>query len=214
MDAKLRKEHLHKDVSHPKNLYPVMQSILLREHEMRRATEHFWVASLDIKNRLLNVELVNIGAANMVSVQPPEVFRLAIYKAAPRIILVHNHPSGVLVPSHEDKHFTDHMMKVGKLIKIEVCEHLIISETNCFSMRDAGILEELEKSGLFEVTSKVSKEWQEWQEGELKKKASDDRAKQIAIRSIELGLSIEDIVKITGLRKASVGKLLKEIKGK
>jgi hypothetical protein len=48
MDAKLRKKHLHKDVSHSKNLYPVMQSILLREQEMRRVTEHFCVASLGI----------------------------------------------------------------------------------------------------------------------------------------------------------------------
>jgi DNA repair protein RadC len=190
-----------------------MQSILKREHPMRRAIEYFWVASLNNKNKLLNVELVSIGAANRVGIQPPEVFRLAIYKAAPRIIMVHNHPSGELTPSHGDRHQTDRMMKVGELLNIKVIDHLIISETDCFSMRDTGILTELEESGLFEVTSKVSKEMKEWQEEELKKKSSDERAKVMAIRSLEYGLSVDVVAKLTGLRKSVVEKIGRGIKG-
>jgi DNA repair protein RadC len=214
MDAKLRKDQLKKEIRYSGDLYPVMQQILMREHVMRRAIEHFWVASLDNKNKLLNVELINIGAANRVGVQPPEIFRLAIYKAAPKVILVHNHPSGVLLPSHEDKYLTDRMMKVGNLINIKVVDHLIISETDCFSMADTGILKELEQSGMFEVTSKVSKEMKEWQEEELKKKTKYENSREIALRSLEIGLSIDDIVKITKLRKSVVEKINKEIKRK
>jgi DNA repair protein RadC len=214
MNARLRKEHVNKDISRTSELYPVMQSILLKEHPMRRAIEYFWVASLNNKNRLLNVELVSIGAANRVGVQPPEVFRLAIYKAAPRIIMVHNHPSGDLIPSDGDRHQTDRMMKVGKLLNIEVIDHLIITETDCFSMRDAGILAELEESGLFEVTSKISKEMKEWQEEELKKKAVAERNREIAALLIKKGLGIAEIVEISKLRKSVVEKMVKEVKGK
>jgi DNA repair protein RadC len=214
MDAKLRKDQLKKEIRYYSDLYPVMQQILLREHVMRRAIEHFWVASLDNKNKLLNVELINIGAANRVGVQPPEIFRLAIYKAAPKVILVHNHPSGVLVPSHEDKYLTDRMMKVGTLINIAVIDHLIISETECFSMAEAGIMKELENNGLFEVTRKVTKEMKEWEEEELKKKAVNERNKEIAALLIKKGLGITEVVEISKLRKSVVEKMVKEMKGR
>jgi DNA repair protein RadC len=160
------------------------------------------------------VELINIGAANRVGVQPPEVFRLAIYKAAPKVILVHNHPSGVLVPSHEDQYLTDRMMKVGTLINIAVIDHLVISETDCFSMAEAGIMKELENNGLFEVTMKVTKEMKEWEEEELKKKAADERARVMADKLFKDGFDIAAVVKYTGLRKSVVEKMVKEIKRK
>jgi DNA repair protein RadC len=211
MNAKLRKDQLQKEIKHKGDLYPVMQSILLREHKMRRATEHFWVASLNAKSRLLNVELINIGAANRVGVQPPEVFRLAIYKAAVSIIMVHNHPSGVLKASHEDKNLTDRMMKVGKLLNIKVEDHLIISETDCYSMGEAGILNELRKSGLYEVTLKETEDMKKWREEELKKKTREEKAREMALRSLEYGLSVEVVANLTGLRKSSVEKMKREM---
>lgn len=69
----------------------------------------------------------------------------------------------------------------------------------------------LAKSGLYEVTHKESEEMKQWREEELRKRAGDDKAREIALRSIELGLSVDDIVKITGLRKASVEKMRREI---
>jgi DNA repair protein RadC len=211
MNAKLRKDQLQKEIKHRGDLYPVMQRILLREHQMRRAIEHFWVASLNAKDRLLNVELINIGAANRVSVQPPEVFRLAIYKAAVSIIMVHNHPSGVLKPSNDDKALTDRMMKVGKLLNIRVADHLIISETDCYSMEEAGILNELRKSGLYEVTLKETEDTKRWREEELQKKASDERAKVIAIKLLELNEPVDKVVMVTGLRKSNVEKMKREM---
>jgi hypothetical protein len=98
MKVRLSKEHRNKQISYGGSLFPVMQQILMREspnlRSGHRAIEYFWVASPDNKNRLLNVELVNLGSVNRLQVSQPkvgtEVFRIAIYKAAPRVVLVHN----------------------------------------------------------------------------------------------------------------------------
>src|SRR5690606_40012143 len=76
------------------DVYNVMQQVLLRENKIRRNQEHFWVVGLNNKNKILFIELISLGAVNSVQVNPPEVFRMAIYKMAVKMILVHNHPSG------------------------------------------------------------------------------------------------------------------------
>jgi DNA repair protein RadC len=211
MKARLSKEDLKKSIYYGSDLYPVMQSIFMREAKIRRVQEHFWVASLNVKGRLLNVELINIGATNRIAVQPPEVFRIAIYKAAVSIILVHNHPSGVLMPSHEDRQQTDRFMKVGKLLNIKVEDHLIISETNCYSMQANGVLDELRKSGLYEVTLKETEEMKKWREEELAKKSREDEKRQIADKLLSDGFDTDAVVKYTGLRKSSVEKMKREM---
>jgi DNA repair protein RadC len=211
MKARLSKEDLKKQIYYGADLYPVMQSIFMREAKIRRVQEHFWVASLNVKGKLLNVELINIGATNRIAVQPPEVFRIAIYKAAVSIILVHNHPSGVLKPSHEDRQQTDRFMKVGKLLSIKVEDHLIISETDCYSMQANGVLDELRKSGLYEVTLKETEDVKKWREEELAKTAKEEKAREIALKLLNFGLSVDDVVANTGLRKSSVEKMVKEL---
>jgi DNA repair protein RadC len=211
MKARLSKEDLKKSIYYGSDLYPVMQSIFLREAKIRRVQEHFWVASLNVKGKLLNVELINIGATNRIAVQPPEVFRIAIYKAAVSIILVHNHPSGVLMPSHEDRHQTDRFMKVGKLLSIKVEDHLIISETDCYSMQANGVLDELRKSGLYEVTLKETEEMKKWREEELAKSAKEERSREMALWLLKKGMSVDEIVEGTKLRKSSVEKMKREM---
>jgi DNA repair protein RadC len=222
MDAKLKKADKEKTIFTGADLYPVMQSILLRENRMRRAIEHFWVASMDNGYKLLNVELINIGAANRVAVQPPEVFRLPIYKVAARVMLVHTprrfgrgrHPSGLLQPSEEDKDFTDRMIKVGKLLRINVADHLIITETGHYSFAAQGLMMELAKSGAYEVTKKESEETKKWKEELLLKKGEDKAKREMALWMLGRNMPVSDIVEATKLRKSSVEKLRKELKGK
>ena len=128
-----------------------MQQVLLRENKIRRNQEHFWVIGLDTKSKLLFVELVSLGATNRVQVNPPEVFRMAIYKLAVNMILVHNHPSGSIDPSDADKDFTERMIKTGQLLKIDVVDHLVISEKKFFSFGDEGLIDELKKSARYEI---------------------------------------------------------------
>jgi DNA repair protein RadC len=217
MNVKLRKEHRNKEINYGGSLYPVMQSILMRESPVRRSIEHFWVASLDNKNRLLNVELVNLGSVNRVHVKPPEVFRIPIYKAAPRVVLVHNHPSGdigILTPNEADKNFTDHMMKAGKLLNIDVADHLVITETEYYSFKDRGYMLLLSKSGKFEITLAETEEIKAWQYEMERKKGADDAKRAMAMKMIAKNEPLDRIVEYSGLRKSSVEKMAREMGGK
>jgi DNA repair protein RadC len=192
------------------DLYPIMQEVLLRQNKMRRSIEYLWVASLNTKNWVTNIELINIGSANRVATEPPELFRVPIYKAAVNIILIHNHPSGSLVPSPADKDFTDRMMKVGKLLNIAVVDHQIITETGFYSFSNAGLMKELAKSGLYEVTHKESEEMKAWKLEIERKKGKDEMAREMAARMLEKGYDIDEIVDLTKLRKSSVEKMRRE----
>jgi DNA repair protein RadC len=193
------------------DLFPIMQEVLLRQNKMRRSIEYLWVASLNTKNWVTNIELINIGSPNRVATEPPEIFRIPIYKAATSIIMVHNHPSGSLVPSAADKDFTDKMMKVGKLLNITVADHQIITEKSFYSFANAGVMKELAKSGLYEVTHKESEEIKKWREETLLKKGEEKRARAMAERMLEKGYDIDEIVDLTKLRKASVEKMRREM---
>lgn len=193
------------------DLYPIMQEVLLRQNKMRRSIEYLWVASLNTKNWVTNIELINIGSPNRVRTEPPEIFRVPIYKAATSIIMVHNHPSGSLTPSPADKDFTDKMIKVGKLLNIAVVDHQIITETDFYSFSHAGLMQELAKSGLYEVTHKESEEMKAWKLEVERKKGADEKARAMAARMLEKGYDIDEIVDLTKLRKASVEKMRREM---
>ncbi|NJM25496.1 MAG: JAB domain-containing protein [Bacteroidia bacterium] len=131
-------------VLNSQRVYEVMQRILLRENDIRRNQEHFWVVGLNNTNKILFVELVSLGASNRVSVAPPEVFRMAIYKLSNKVILVHNHPSGDTRISGADKTFTAQMIGAGRIVKIEVLDHLVITESTFVSFADEGVMEDLQ----------------------------------------------------------------------
>jgi DNA repair protein RadC len=193
------------------DLYPIMQEVLLRQNTMRRSIEYLWVVSLNTKNWVTNIELINIGSPNRVRTEPPEIFRIPIYKAAVNIILVHNHPSGSLEPSPADKDFTDKMMKVGKLLNITVADHQIITEKNFYSFANAGLMKELAKSGLYEVTQKESEEMKAWREDTLKKRAKEEERRVIAESLLKAGLAVDEVCKHTRLRRSSVEKMRREM---
>ncbi|MCS7106145.1 MAG: DNA repair protein RadC [Candidatus Aenigmarchaeota archaeon] len=91
------------------------------------------VVLLDARNRLIKTETVSVGSLNENLVHPRDVFRKAIENNAASIILVHNHPSGDAEPSEEDIKVTKTITKVGRILGIEVKDHVIIG--NSFSSR-------------------------------------------------------------------------------
>ena len=117
-----------------------MQQILLRENKIRRAQEHFWIVGLDNKNKILFIELVALGAQNRLNASPPDIFRMAIYKLALKVIFVHNHPSGDVKPGGADKKVTERLIEAGQLLEISVVDHLIINETKYLSFADRRII--------------------------------------------------------------------------
>ena len=98
--------------------------------------ECFTVLHLDTKNRVLKEEIVSIGTLNSAIIHPRELFKSAIKESANSIILAHNHPSGDPAPSKEDKEITAQIMKAGKLLGIEILDHVIIGKGEFYSFRD------------------------------------------------------------------------------
>lgn len=98
--------------------------------------EHFMALYLDSKNRIIKDEIVSIGILNSSLVHPREVFRSAIKECANSIVLVHNHPSGDPLPSEEDDIISKKLFDVGKLLSIEVLDHVIIGKGSYYSFKD------------------------------------------------------------------------------
>ncbi len=102
--------------------------------------EYFRIIQLDIKNQVLAVEDVSIGSLNASIVQPREVFQGPIRRSSAAIILVHNHPSGDPVPSKEDIDVTRRLCEAGKLLGIDVLDHIIIGDGIYTSLKEKGII--------------------------------------------------------------------------
>jgi DNA repair protein RadC len=103
--------------------------------------EHFVVFFVDQKNRVIGTHTVSMGSLTASIVHPREVFKAAILANAAAIVCGHNHPSGDVQPSREDRASTKRLVDAGKLLGIEVLDHIIIgSEGVYFSFADENIL--------------------------------------------------------------------------
>ncbi len=139
MNVRLAKDQKIK-VGSPEDIYSIMQQVLLRESRVGREKEHFWVIGLATSNKISYIELVSLGSISAAIVNPLEVFNLAVRKKSPKIILIHNHPSGSLKPSAADKDITSNIIEGGKTLTIEVLDHLIISEESYYSFAENKLL--------------------------------------------------------------------------
>lgn len=104
--------------------------------------EVFFVMCLNTKNGVVAVHRCHIGSINASVVHPREVFKAAILNNAASIIVAHNHPSGQPSPSQEDIHITRRLVDAGKMLGIEVLDHVIIGGgTKSFiSLREKGYI--------------------------------------------------------------------------
>ena len=100
--------------------------------------ECFVVLLLNTRRRIKGHHLVSIGTMDTILVHPREVFRVAILAAASAIVLMHNHPSGEASPSEADIRVTRDLVRAGQLLKMEVCDHVIIGAGQHVSLRSLG----------------------------------------------------------------------------
>ena len=116
-----------------------LRKLLKKEDRLSREREHFWVIILNTRNRIRFVELVSLGTINSSLVHPREVYRRAIKGGASALIIGHSHPSGDCEPSEDDITLTRRLMDAGKIIGIEILDHIIIGNTT-LSFKEKGLL--------------------------------------------------------------------------
>ena len=101
--------------------------------------EQFRIVLLDAKNHVLGVRIVSVGSLSSSIVHPREIFKEAIARSAAAIILVHNHPSGDPTPSQEDLEVTRRLVEAGRLLGIEVLDHVVVGDNRYVSFKEKGI---------------------------------------------------------------------------
>lgn len=102
--------------------------------------EHFVCLYLNTKNQVLHKKTVFIGSLNASIVHPREVYKEALRRSAASIICLHNHPSGDPTPSREDIEVTKRLVEAGRIIGIELLDHLVIGENKFVSLKEKGYL--------------------------------------------------------------------------
>jgi DNA repair protein RadC len=191
-------------VLNTKDLYKVMQDILLRENKIGRDKEHCWVVCLSSTYRILLIELISLGTANSTVVNATEIFSFALQKRASYVILVHNHPGGALLPSPQDMDITNRMYHAGLFLEVPMIDHLIISETQCLSFEEMGFLAKIAKSKKYVMQFKREEERIK-REGE--KAGVLKKAMQMAKILKKKGVDVQLIAVASGLSIAKIKKL-------
>jgi DNA repair protein RadC len=100
--------------------------------------ECFVVLLLNTRRRAKGHHFVSVGTMDTLLVHPREVFRVAIIAAAASLVVMHNHPSGEPTPSEADIKVTRDLIRAGQLLKIDVCDHVIIGNLTFCSLRELG----------------------------------------------------------------------------
>ncbi len=118
----------------PKDVWDELKDI--RDHKK----EHFVIFFLDSRNQEIKREIVSVGSLNANLVHPREVFEPAVRHLAAQVIIAHNHPSGDTNPSEEDLVITKRLVGAGKILGIEVVDHIIVTVKNFLSLKEQGLI--------------------------------------------------------------------------
>ena len=213
MDIKLTEAEKIKCLN-SNDVFEIMQRVLCRENKIDQDKQHFWIIGLAINNKALFIELVSFGSIKANVVEPINVFRVAILKNAVKVILVHNHPSSELTASEEDKDLTDRLIQVGRIIEVEVIDHLIITVRDFVSFVNLGLFEQLKKSlkwvPPYKIIEMIKKE-----ERAIRKQAIEvalETGEKIGVKKVayamkQKGINLQTITEISGLSIKEIEKL-------
>jgi DNA repair protein RadC len=109
-------------------------------HLRKKRQEHFLVVTLNGAHEIIRVRTVTKGTVNRSLVHPREIFIGAIRDHAAAVMVVHNHPSGNLEPSPEDREVTSRLMTAGNLLGLRLLDHVIVSKNGYWSFLEQGEL--------------------------------------------------------------------------
>jgi len=124
----------HRKITSAKEVYEELQGYKNKQQE------YFLALYLDGANHLCETKVITIGTLNQSLVHPREVFAPALEKRCASIIVAHNHPSGILFPSHEDLEVTNRLKESATLLGIELLDHVIFTKDSFLSLRDENLL--------------------------------------------------------------------------
>ena len=113
---------------------------ILKPHLQDIHHEEFWILLLNRANRVIKKNQISQGGVAGTVADPKIIFKIALAELASGIILAHNHPSGNLTASQADIELTKKLKDAGKLLEIQVLDHLIVAGQKYFSFADEGIL--------------------------------------------------------------------------
>ncbi|MDP3042760.1 MAG: DNA repair protein RadC [Candidatus Omnitrophota bacterium] len=122
-----------KELTDPKKVYQLIKS-KLKDYQK----EHFYIIALNSRNH--SVAEVSVGSLNASIVHPREVFAEAIKNKAASVIFIHNHPSGDPEPSEGDLLTTKRLVEAGKILEIEVVDHIIVTSNSFLSFKERKLL--------------------------------------------------------------------------
>lgn len=118
--------------------FPADVATALKKY-LNKEQEYFFTITLNGDNEVITINLITIGLVDKTLIHPREVFRKAIQQNAVAIIVAHNHPSGnIITPSVDDKRVTIKIKKAGKILGIEVLDHLIFCKDDYYSFLENG----------------------------------------------------------------------------
>ncbi len=120
------------DVSGPRQVYEQLQPL---RHKRK---EHFVALYVNARNRLIHVQTVSIGTLTASLVHPREAFGPAVEQAAAGVIVAHNHPSGDIRPSAEDRAATRRLERAGRILGVPLLDHVVVAESGYYSFREEG----------------------------------------------------------------------------
>ncbi|WP_328793781.1 RadC family protein [Heliomicrobium undosum] len=110
----------------------VMEDMRFLDREVFRAI------ALNTKNQVLSIEDISVGSLSSSIVHPRELFKVLIRKSAAAVVLIHNHPSGDPTPSREDREITRRIVEAGRILGIEILDHVIIGDNRYSSLKELG----------------------------------------------------------------------------
>jgi len=182
----------------------IMQQILLRENRVSRLREHFWAIGLSEKFQLLYVELISFGAKSA-SVEPMEVFKMALQKDAKYLYLCHNNVKPDLAPPKAYFTQTDRLIQVGNIVGINVFDLIVIhpKSEDYLSFADVGHMEKLRQSKAFVPAYKQIQQIKKM----LKDQIELEKAQKIARKMVKNKFDPKIISSMTGLTLGEIEKL-------
>ncbi|RIW17062.1 JAB domain-containing protein [Algoriphagus lacus] len=126
---------LRAKITSSRDIYELMKPELFDEQ-----VEHFYLILLTRSNHVIKKHLISQGGTSGTVVDPKVVFKVALEYLSQSLIFVHNHPSGNLTPSEQDKRLTERLVKIGRELDLPVLDHVIFGDRGYFSFADEGIL--------------------------------------------------------------------------